>query len=362
MNIRVLFIDDEDIRDDLKMNFDDLVISGFVLKADVAETFEIGIEKVKSTNYNLVVLDLCKGAASDLAETEGLHILEEIQKYTFVPVVFHSAVAFKIEHLRSVVVGVSDKKDGIKFLKSEIERIISSNLVMLKEKIHYHVEEEFKKYFWDTIHSKRDMFRPETNDVSLGYLMLRRLANSLSKENIKRLISDSRLTDQALPMEFYVYPVAGEKEYGAGDILEREGEVFIVLTPDCDFVERFKGSESLGRKVGKVLLAKTKRMEEFSQYSNFKANPNKDHTKRLSELIKNNLSDRYFFLPNTPFIRNLIIDFQDKTMVDYEELKTFVILAKLDAPFAQSMTSSFIRYYNRIGFPDIDDDYIISKL
>ena len=37
-------------------------------------------------------------------------------------------------------------------------------------------------------------------------------------------------------------------------------------------------------------------------------------------------------------------------------------IAKLDNPFAQSMTASFIRYYNRIGFPDIDVDYVLSKL
>lgn len=362
MNIRILFIDDEDIRDDLKQNFDDLEISGFTLKADVAETFEIGIEKVKSLNYDLIVLDLCRGTASETAEQEGLSVLKEIQEFTFVPVVFHSAVAYKIASIRSVVVGVSDKKDGIQILQQEIERIISSNLVLLKERIHRHIEEEFKKYFWDTIHTKRDLFTPESNDVSLGYLMLRRLANSLSKQNIKELINDSRITEKALPMEFYVFPVTSKKEYEAGDILEKGNEIFIVLTPDCDFVERFKGAKSLGRKVGKVLLAKTRKLEDYSQYSNFKATPNKDTNNKLSDLIRNNISDRYFFLPNTPFIQNLIIDFQDKIMVDYSELNSFLSLAKLDAPFAQSMTSSFIRYYNRIGFPDIDVDYVIQKL
>jgi hypothetical protein len=49
-------------------------------------------------------------------------------------------------------------------------------------------------------------------------------------------------------------------------------------------------------------------------------------------------------------------------MFDYEELKNFSRVAKLDDPFAQSMVASFIRYYNRIGFPDIDADYIIKNL
>lgn len=58
-----------------------------------------------------------------------------------------------------------------------------------------------------------------------------------------------------------------------------------------------------------------------------------------------------------------MIDFQKKEMVDYSSLcNDFNRIAKLDAPFAQSMMASFIRYYNRIGFPDIDADYVIEHL
>ena len=49
-------------------------------------------------------------------------------------------------------------------------------------------------------------------------------------------------------------------------------------------------------------------------------------------------------------------------MVDYAELKSFKRVAKLDNPFAQSIVSSFIQYYNRIGFPDIDAEYVINSL
>jgi hypothetical protein len=58
----------------------------------------------------------------------------------------------------------------------------------------------------------------------------------------------------------------------------------------------------------------------------------------------------------------MVIDFQNKIMVDYADLRNYTRVAKLDMPFAQSMISSFIRYYNRIGFPDIDVDYLMQKL
>jgi len=49
-------------------------------------------------------------------------------------------------------------------------------------------------------------------------------------------------------------------------------------------------------------------------------------------------------------------------MVEYGDLKDFIRLAKLDNPFAEGMIASFIRYYNRIGYPDIDSDYVIDRL
>jgi len=96
----------------------------------------------------------------------------------------------------------------------------------------------------------------------------------------------------------------------------------------------------------------------YKSYDNCKNN--------ISSIIETRKSDRYFFLPKTPFIEeNRVIDFQNKEMVSYESLsdpKNYERIAKLDSPFAESMVASFIRYYNRIGFPDIDTDYILSNL
>jgi hypothetical protein len=49
-------------------------------------------------------------------------------------------------------------------------------------------------------------------------------------------------------------------------------------------------------------------------------------------------------------------------MVEYSSLDTKSRITKLDLPFAQSMVTNFIRYYNRIGFPDIDAEFLISKI
>lgn len=84
---------------------------------------------------------------------------------------------------------------------------------------------------------------------------------------------------------------------------------------------------------------------------------------KIIQLIESRGNDRYFFLPRTPFIENRVIDFQNKIMVVYEDLNLkFNRLAKLDDPYSQAMSTSFIRYYNRIGFPDLDAAYVLARI
>jgi hypothetical protein len=130
------------------------------------------------------------------------------------------------------------------------------------------------------------------------------------------------------------------------------------------------------RKADKVLLATAKEFKALPDFIKREELKNKkDRSEKENQQLSNaegklktwmsnrgGEQDRYFFLPSTPFIDNLVIDFQIKTMVDYNDLKSFRRVAKLDLPYAQSMISSFIRYYNRIGFPDIDVDYVLAGL
>ena len=169
-------------------------------------------------------------------------------------------------------------------------------------------------------------------------------------------------------MSFYLYPIDKKLEYENGEILEKGNDVYVILTPSCDFVDRGDNK----RRVEKVLLAKTELLKKYTEFINFispykedgtlkKAGEKHGEEEKLRRLIESRKGDRYFFLPQTPFIENRVIDFQNKEMTGYECLKDFTRLAKLDSPFAESMTASFIRYYNRIGAPDIDSDYIINN-
>jgi len=357
MELKILFIeDDETISQNLIEFYNDYTILDYKIKAQSTNSFEEGVTLLKNYDFDIVVLDLFKDG-KDKDEEAGRKVLTQIRKIVFVPVIFYTGHAYKVAELTSEVIGVVNKGDGIDGLNTELERIISSKIALIKALIYDHLKESLRQYFWETVDANKEIFIPGENDASLGYLLLRRFANSLSKENIKELLGDDKIKeDKTHPMEFYIYPTNSE-EYQAGEIILKDGVYYSILTPNCDFVKE-KGRE---RKVGKVLLAEAIPLKDSEYYKKYESNKDK-YKQTLAELIESRKGDRFFFLPKTPFIENLFLDFQKKQMVDYDELSSYERIAKLDDPYAQSMVASFIRYYNRIGFPDIDSEYVIQNL
>lgn len=360
MNLNVLFVDDDEkLRTNLVKVFDQESIEGHTLIASQAATFDDGKKLVGENDFDIVILDLYKGEPKKGNEKLGIEVLKEIQSVAFIPIIFYSGLTKDLAGIESEVVGVVNKGEGgIDQLKVEITRIIKSNIALIKRKVNEHIRVALRDYFWKTVHDDKKTIEPIKNDISIGYLLLRRLAHSLSKENIKSLLSDDKIQDgKAHPMEFYIYPTNLSEEYEVGEILLRDKTFYTILTPSCDFIK--EGPRE--RKVGQVLLAIATPLTETDPFKKYSGNKEK-YKQTLSDLIESRKGDRYFFLPGTPFIDNLVLDFQIKTMVNYDDLKTFQRIAKLDTPFAQSMVASFTRYYNRIGFPDIDSKYILDRL
>lgn len=362
--LRILYVDDDvENQQDLRDVLSGKLINEQAVTLDCESDFEGSVDK--SREYHIVILDLYKGEATKGGEDVGSDILDKVKNKFFVPVIFYSGNINGVKDQRSQVVGVASKGENIETLVNEIKRLSKQNLPFLKNNVHAYIEEEFKKYFWGVIHKENDKFTPDAEDFSLGYMLLRNIADSLSKENIKNIIGDDTIKgDKVHPMEFYIYPIDSSKEFENGEILEEKEshDVYVILTPSCDFIKRRRGNEDR-RNVDKVLLINTKLLNECKEYEDYKSTQNKDNKSNLEKLINSSKGDRYFFLPQAPFIENRIVDFQRNYSVTYDELKSkFERIAKLDSPFVQSMTACFIRYYNRIGFPDIDTEYVIKHL
>lgn len=378
-DLKILYIeDDKGNREDLVDLLSGLVINECKITIEGEELFENATQRIYDEGFHLVILDLYKGRAGNGGEMLGLTTLEDVKSHIFVPIIFYSGNNSAVRELKSQVIGVATKDgvEGIDELKNEIGRLTSHNLPFINENIYKFINGKIKEYFWGTIQENNTTFKPDNNDFSLGYLLLRNIGNSLYRDNIYKILGDNSIAeDKVHPMEFYIYPRKDDVEYENGDILKNNesNDVYVILTPSCDFV----GRAGKGRKVNYVLLAHTTLLTDipdFSKYLEYKNKVNKSeediskenkYKGNLKQLIQSrgNNNDRYFFLPSTPFIDNRVIDFQNKIMVVYDDLKTkYTRLAKLDSPYAQAMSTRFIRYYNRIGFPDLDADYVLARI
>lgn len=358
--LKILLVDDEEkIGKDTAELLSLEKIDEIKLEVDFLQDYPKAIPKLDKNDYDIAIFDLFKGTPSETnIERFGEELLEELRKTCFVPVIFFTGLIKPVEHLKSNIIKVVRKSDGVPALKAEIKNILDSRILYIKKSLDNYIKESMRKYFWEFVQPEWDKLKYH-DDVSLGYLLIRRLANSLSKEQAITLLDDPKISlNKAHPMEFYIYPPI-QTEYETGDILTKENNSYVILTPSCDFVPRPKNR----RKAEWTLLVKCKPLTETEESNKY--NENKEDTTskdKLKRLIESRKSDRYFFIPAAPFVANSILDFQNVIAVVYAELGTYKKVARLDDPFAQSMQSSFNRYFNRVGFPDIDSDYIIKDL
>lgn len=374
-DLKVLYVeDDKGNREDLVDLLSGWVTNEYKITIEGEELFENATQRIYNEGFHLVILDLYKGRAGADGEIAGLTTLDDVKRHIFVPIIFYSGNTSAVRNLKSQVVGIATKGEGVAELKNEITRLTSHNLPFINENIHKFINGKIKEYFWDTIQKNNATFKPDDNDHSLGYLLLRNICNSLSRDNIYKIIGDDSIAEDKIhPMEFYIYPRNDDAEYENGDIIEHKEskEVYVILTPSCDFIQTSKRK----RKAHMILLAHTRLLTEepnYIEYLRYKCKVEKSEADRKKEdtykgkiiqLIESRGNDRYFFLPRTPFIENRVIDFQNKIMVVYEDLNLkFNRLAKLDDPYSQAMSTSFIRYYNRIGFPDLDAAYVLARI
>lgn len=364
--LRILYVEDiEESRNDLIELLSIEKINGHTVLCEGEASFDTAINRCN--DYHIVILDIFQGEATQGGVDLGSGTFGKIKEKVFVPIIFYSGDTRNVAEFKSQVVGIAHKGDGgYDELKTELERLTKHNIPFLRENVHLYFEEEYKNYFWKVIQKQNNIFTPESDDYSIGYVLLRNIADSLSRKQIKQILGDEAIhEDKIHPMEFYIYP-SNTGEFENGDIIKKIGteDMYVIVTPSCDFIERFnKHGVSVGCSAEKVLLIKATSLTNTTEYKKYQGNQNADNRNALVKLISSGKSDRFFFLPSTPFIANTILDFQQSTTIEYPSLKAeFERVAKLDNPFAQSMVASFIRYYNRVGFPDIDTEYIINNL
>lgn len=84
-------------------------------------------------------------------------------------------------------------------------------------------------------------------------------------------------------------------------------------------------------------------------------------TSLIKKYIKNNVSDRFYFLAEFLDFKAKVIDFQDIKTLDFSEVGNLEKIMDITTPFLKDVQEKFSSYYARQGAPDFDSDSISSQ-
>lgn len=336
----------------------------------VETNFEIALGELERGRYDLVILDVRLGEGSAAGDEAGVRTLEAIRARRFVPIVFYTAIPEAVRPLASPpLVDVVEKAAGAEALSAAVDRVFESGLPLVNRALLRHVEEVQRRYLWEFVASHWADIGASTDRASLAVLLARRLAVSLSGSGVEALeaalggVGEPTPTDKVPPMRMYLLPPLAEVLVGDivhGSVGDREG-YWVVLSPSCDLVQG---------KADFVLLAGADPLADLSEARAWRADlpstPSRSKNKTLAALLANNRtdgqSDRHHFLPGALMLPDLVIDFQRMQAIDSNAFGELTRAASIDSPYAEAIVTRFLRFYSRVGTPDVDMAQTLERL
>ena len=247
-------------------------------------------------------------------------------------------------------VGRFSKVDGYEpafdWLKNISEMI--SVLSAAKSNLETMTSEVFAKRIWPHWSRWKDSENGEHSE---------KLENTITRQYACQVASflgtESVASDGWHPFENYVIPPIYNNRSHTGDIFELDGELWIVLSPQCDMATQ---------KIESALLAKCEKGQLNSGWEKYVRNKN---SKSLAKLANQNIEKNQHFLPPLPgeetpiFIKFSAIRTMPLKTLNEENLDQRV--ASISSEFLGNMVQRFGSYISRTGQPNLNMSYYFSE-
>ena len=328
-----------------------------------AKTLEQAKEIIKYYKLDTAVIDLNlnNGNGADPDNADGNTAIEELMMNFRMPIFVVSGEPGKLKESLSdnhlINLYTRDKFTE----ENGFETIIPP--LFLSKSIHYFardgfLEQKINAFYWEHLSQTIDSWKGVEKEHSdeIEKILSRHTLSCLNEE----LYIDGNIGnfDKYHPGEMYIIPPI-KKHYHTGDIIEKDGEKYIILNPACDIVNKNKIEYyTLVKIYPAIEISKIKSKSSTNQESYIQEN-----------LKKSNKLDRYHFLPKFNIIDNdYVIDFQLLTSIDIgtdekseyskylKEREKYIIsytkLASVASPFLKDIIARFSAYYARQGQPN----------
>jgi len=372
---QLLFVDDDaEICEIIKEFLEGERIQESEIKVETLTEFKSAMNELEKRRYDLIILDVKLQQHNEKIEDNqaGINTLNEIRQRRFIPVIFYTGLPHLVNHLEDNLIKVVTKGPETENLMIAVNDIFATRLPVINRAIIRHVESIQRDYMWDFVLKHWEQFQELSDGTELAYLLARRLALSLSGPEIQQFsrelggeLGTSMPENKVHPVEYYVMPPINASPLTGDLYCKQNGDVtdyWILLTPSCDLV---KGRE----KADHVLMAHCDLLsvqEEYEEWKTSLPEPKKAVRKKLKHLLENSPNprqqDRFQFLPGAFILPDLLVDFQQIRTVTPEKLDEMERVASLYSPFAEALLSRFVRYFGRLGTPDLDIDCVCEKL
>lgn len=222
-----------------------------------------------------------------------------------------------------------------------------------------YLEKEINDFYWNNLQETLNTWNDvaQENPTEIDKILSRHTVACLNE----KLYVNGNIGhfDKYHPGEMYILPPIKE-HYHTGDLISRNNELFIILNPACDIVNKGKLNNYTLAKIIKALdIPKIKDKSEANKISYIN-----DNLKRTNAL------DQYHFLPSfNKIVGDFVIDFQQLTTVEIgtenksifneyiiereKYITTYERVASISSPFLKDIISRFSLYYARQGQPNL---------
>lgn len=362
--IRVLIVEDDDNQQKLY----DKAIREFNsthrqenIYSDFKKTLEEAMKSLEIGLYDAAIIDL--KLRNDSVQAEGNEIIRKIKDSQRYPVLVVSGFVGKLDpefgKETDVFKIIGRNECDTASILTTIYEWYSSGITRFGEMLTT-VTQTLHEIFWTDIAKNWNAWKEDAGDIERLEKIIKRYLTSILVGRL-RLNADAAGFEKMHPAEVYFIPPLKQKQdYFTGDILEKDGKYYLILSPACDMVVRENKEENKKMRNAEIILTCSliplNQKDEFDRLA-FKGSSG-EKVKKIIENEKN----RYHFLPPYEELTGFVIDFQDVNQIPVSELNLYNRKAEITDFFLSNIITRFSAYYSRQGQPEFDSDMIIAKI
>jgi len=314
---------------------------------DLDEAFEI-----LDNTFDAAIIDL----KLDSAGNEGNQVIEKINSHFRIPVAIVTGTPANVNSDELQYYKVYVRSHDIQEILSDLHNVYKTGITKIiggRGKI----ENAMNEIFWKNILPQIDVWKSyAVSGKKTEKALLRFTINHL----LELLDYDS---DTYLPEEMYIVPPISDK-LKTGSIVKKNNleEYYIVLSPACDLVIRNDGDF----KTDRIMLCETESFIAIRDgiFNGISQPTNKKKRSALENLLKNNHSSHYHWLPPINSFPGGFINFRKSTALSktkyIEQFESPCI--QISSHFVKDIVARYSSYYARQGQPDFDFKNLAKKL